>query len=295
MTDPGAMRLVELLRMGKRRLTACGLDDPGLESRILIEHLTGTDRLSAISDPDRTVPADLVARAIAAFDRRAAGEPVHRVLGSREFHGLRLRLSPGTLEPRPDTETLVDAMLPFVSQRVAATGRCSILDLGTGTGAIALALLAAADGAMATGADLSEDALSTARRNAGENGLSARFETCRSDWFKAIFGRYDAIVSNPPYIRSGDIAGLDVEVRGHDPLLALDGGQDGLDAYRVIARDCRHHLQVGGRIGVEIGCDQKSEVIRIFEAVGLLLVSGHKDLGGRDRALIFEESYVIST
>ncbi|MBX3568634.1 MAG: peptide chain release factor N(5)-glutamine methyltransferase [Rhizobiaceae bacterium] len=295
MADIGAMRLVELLRMGKRRLMACGLDDPGLESRMLIEHLTCTDRLTAISEPDRTVPADRVARVIAAFDRRAAGEPVHRILGSREFHGLKLRLSPGTLEPRPDTETLVDAMLPFVSQHVAATGQCRILDLGTGSGAIALALLAAADGAVATGADLSEDALSTARRNAGDNGLSARFETCRSDWFEAIAGRYDAIVSNPPYIRSGEIAGLDVEVRGHDPLLALDGGRDGLDAYRAIARDCRRHLQAGGRIGVEIGHDQKSEVIGIFEAEGLLLVSDHQDLGGRDRALIFGESYAIST
>jgi release factor glutamine methyltransferase len=293
MGEQGAVRLHDLLRAGRARLAACGLEDPGLEARILIEHLTGTDRAVAIADPERLITPETVERVAEALARRERGEPVHRILGVRDFYGLSLALSPATLEPRPDTETLVEAMLAFVRDTAVRTGRCRILDLGTGTGAIALALLSAVPEAVATGTDLSGEALATARRNASDNGLEARFEALASDWFEAISDRYDAIVSNPPYIRTGAITGLDVEVRAHDPRLALDGGADGLDAYRRIAAGCRTFLAPGGRVGVEIGHDQKADVAAIFAAGGLRPVEARRDLGGRDRVLIFADADTI--
>src|SRR5690606_12131695 len=152
--------------------------------------------------------------------RRAAGEPVHRILGFREFYGLKLFLSPATLEPRPDTETLVDAVLPFLRRMAAREGACRVLDLGTGTGALALALLAEVPQATAVGADISVDALATAERNALENGLSSRFQAIRSDWFEKISGTFHAIVANPPYIPSYELETLQSEVRDHDPAMA---------------------------------------------------------------------------
>jgi release factor glutamine methyltransferase len=229
--------------------------------------------------------------AVAAIDeavaRRAAGEPVHRILGFREFYGLRLALSPQTLEPRPDTETLVDALLPIVKAIAAREEACRILDLGTGTGAIALALLSAEPRAVATGVDISDDALATARSNARSLGLSDRFTAIKSDWFGKVSGRYHVIASNPPYIRSVEIETLQKEVRAFDPLRALDGGADGLDAYRIIATQSAAHLEADGVIAVEIGSTQRTDVARIFEQTGFALLKTLADLAGNDRVLAF--------
>lgn len=279
--------LSELLGAARRRLAQAGLDTPELDARLLVEHFTQTSRADAVADPGRAVPADAAAALEAALARRLDGEPVHRILGYREFYGLRLALSPGTLEPRPDTETLVDAMLPFVKSRALAAGGCRILDLGTGTGAIALALLSQAGAATATGVDLSADALTTARGNAEANGLGGRFQTLESDWFETVTGRYDAIVSNPPYIEREAIEALAREVRSFDPVLALDGGADGLDAYRAIAGDAHAHLDADGRIGLEIGNRQKAAVTAVFERSGWRLVEARQDLAGHDRVLVF--------
>ncbi|MER2633741.1 MAG: peptide chain release factor N(5)-glutamine methyltransferase, partial [Rhizobiaceae bacterium] len=224
----------------------------------------------------------------AALRRRIAGESVHRILGHRDFYGLRLGLSAETLEPRPDTEILVDAMLPFVRSAVTSHGNCRILDLGTGTGAIALALLATVEKTTAIGVDIARDALATAGRNAGGLGLGDRFSTLRSDWFSNVNGRFHAIVSNPPYIRQADIATLQPEVRDHDPPAALSGGKDGLDAYRRIAQHAGRHLERQGILGVEIGHDQKEAATRIFQSGGWRLAGERKDLGGQDRVLLFE-------
>lgn len=287
MVDTGATTLDDLLRIGRETLARAGVEDPGLDSRLLVEHFTGTTRTDAISSPKRTVDAATAERVMAAFDRRCAGTPVHRIIGSRAFYGLDLAISPETLEPRPDTETLVDAMLPVVRETVRRRGACRVLDLGTGTGAIALALLAEVTEATATGVDISREALATAARNAEELGLGGRFSTLCSDWFEKVSGRWDAIVSNPPYIPTDDIAGLAREVRDHEPLAALDGGRDGLDAYRWIAAQASIFLELEGHIGVEIGFDQKQDVIAIFLARGFDLVGSAKDLGGNDRALVF--------
>jgi release factor glutamine methyltransferase len=287
MPDGDATTLENLLRVGREMLARAGIDDPALDARLLVEHFTGTTRAHAITAPKRPVEGEVAAHIIAAFERRQAGEPVHRIIGFRAFYGLDLLVSPATLEPRPDTETLVDAVLPLVRETVRLRGSCRILDLGTGTGAIALALLSEVGDATATGVDISREALDTASRNAGRIGLGARFTPLLSDWFENVSGLWDVIVSNPPYIPSESIAGLAREVRDHEPREALDGGDDGLDAYRRIAGQALDFLEQGGRIGLEIGFDQKQQVTAVFLEKGFELAGSAKDLGGNDRVLIF--------
>ncbi|ESW89785.1 peptide chain release factor N(5)-glutamine methyltransferase [Mesorhizobium sp. C280B] len=288
MADSLPATLAPLLREARNRLTAAGIADPALDARLIVEHFSGTSRTQAIADPGRAVDADVTAVIEAALRRRIAGEPVHRILGYREFYGLRLSLSPQTLEPRPDTETLVEAILPFVKAMAAREGGCRILDLGTGTGAIALALLSAVPAATATGVDISQEALATAMRNAGELGLAGRFTALKSDWFEKVSGRYHVIVANPPYIPSDDIGNLQDEVRGFDPRQALDGGVDGLSPYRKIAAGAAAYLELQGRIAVEIGHTQHQQVTEIFSAAGYRSVGVFRDLGGNDRVLVFE-------
>lgn len=284
MTD-APRQLGEVLRAVRERLAQAGIADAALESRILVEGFTGATRTDILLDPNR--PVGPLGPLWEAVERRTKGEPVHRILGYREFYGLRLSLSAETLEPRPDTETLVDAVLPFARSVAEATGACRILDLGTGTGAIVLALLAECPKAIGTGTDVSDDALATATKNADELRLSARFEAKKSDWFAEIDGLYDVIVSNPPYIPSQDIQGLQREVRDFDPLRALDGGKDGLAPYRIIAAEAAAFLTKGGRIAVEIGYDQKDNVSALFEASRFRRIDAVEDLGGNDRVLVF--------
>lgn len=281
------MTLAELLRLARQRLEASGIEDAALDARVLVEHFTGTSRSDAIARPDMVTEAQAVVVVEAALERRSAGEPVHRILGFREFYGLELSLSAQTLEPRPDTEILIDAILPFMRDVAAREGACRVLDLGTGTGAIALALLANVPDATAIGVDVSPDALATAARNAAGLGFADRFTALRSDWFSQINGRFHVIASNPPYIRSEDIAGLQAEVRLFDPVRALDGGEDGLQPYRVIAAQAAGHLEQDGAVVVEIGNTQRLEVISIFENEGFRLLEARRDLGGNDRVLLF--------
>ncbi|RWQ24247.1 peptide chain release factor N(5)-glutamine methyltransferase [Mesorhizobium sp.] len=286
MTDlPDA--LGPLLREARARLGTT-VDDPALDARLIVEHFSGTTRTQAIADPERRLGAGIVAEIDAALRRRAGGEPVHRILGYREFYGLRLSLSPETLEPRPDTETLVEAILPFVKAVAAREGGCRILDLGTGTGAIALALLSVVPTASATGVDLSAGALATAASNAGKLGLADRFTALQSDWFEKVFGRYHVIAANPPYITTEDIGNLQDEVRNFDPRLALDGGADGLNPYRTIAAQAARFLEAEGRIAVEIGHTQSDEVCEIFAAAGYMPGGVFRDLGRNDRVIVFE-------
>ncbi|RST85549.1 peptide chain release factor N(5)-glutamine methyltransferase [Aquibium carbonis] len=276
-----------VLRRTRGALAAAGIADASLDARLIVEHATSTDRMDVIRDPGRPVSRDEALAIEALLARRLAGEPVHRILGHRDFYGLTLGLSPDTLEPRPDTETLVDLVLPRL-RRAAAEGRpCRILDLGTGTGAIALAVLVQIPQAHAVAADIAPGAVETARRNALTNGLSERFETVVSDWFGHVSGCFDAILSNPPYITDTEYAALAREVKDHDPVRALVAGADGLDAYRAIAAGAAQHLRPGGIVGLEIGASQKRAVTALFETEGYVLLDAASDLGGRDRALVF--------
>ena len=279
--------VADALAAARKRLQAAGIDDPLLDARLLIAEVVDFSLTDFVMKPDRPVTVEENTRIITMIERRASGEPVHRILGHREFHGLDLLLSKETLEPRPDTEVLVDTLQPALKKVILARGSARILDMGTGTGAIALALLKECPDATGIGSDISADALETAARNAARNGLAGRFETIRSDWFEKISGRFDIIVSNPPYIRTDIVATLDQEVRNHDPMAALDGGQDGLAPYRLIAADAGRFLVENGIVGVEIGFDQRLDVSAIFASHGFSLLDAVKDYGGNDRVLTF--------
>lgn len=287
MSTAAEASVANALAAARKRLQAAGIADPLLDARLLIAEVVGFSLTDFVMKPDRAVTPEESARIAAMIERRANGEPVHRILGHREFHGLDLLLSKETLEPRPDTEVLVDTLLPALKKTVSAKGSARILDMGTGTGAICLALLKECPEVTGIGSDISDDALETAARNAARNDLGARFEAIRSDWFEKISGRFDIIVSNPPYIKTDIVATLDQEVRIHDPMAALDGGQDGLAPYRLIAADAGRFLVENGIVGVEIGFDQRLDVSAIFASYGFSLLDAVKDYGGNDRVLTF--------
>ncbi|MGE6742512.1 peptide chain release factor N(5)-glutamine methyltransferase [Allorhizobium pseudoryzae] len=270
----------------RKRFAEAGLPDAATDARVLVAGLLDLSPTEMVLNGERVLSADEIARIDSAAVRRIHREPVHRILGFREFYGLRFMLSPETLEPRPDTEVLVDAVLrharPIFGDR---PGR--MLDLGTGTGAILIALLSELPNFCGVAADISAGALETARLNAQFNGVSDRFATVETDWFAKIEGRFDIIVSNPPYITTDIIAELEPDVRIFDPDLALDGGIDGLDAYRAIANGAAAFLSDDGVIGLEIGYDQKQAVTDLFLTQGYTLIESVTDYGGNDRALIF--------
>lgn len=279
--------LSALYRSARSRLTDAGVDSAALDARLLVQQATGSSLDDIVCRPAQPVSAEAEAWLDEALQRRLAGEPVHRILGRREFFGLELELSPETLEPRADTEALVELALAEGSRIVRANGACRILDLGTGTGAIGLALASGLPEATVTLTDVSADALATAGRNAETLGLAGRVATLASDWFDHVEGVFDLIVSNPPYIPSAQIGSLAREVRDFDPLRALDGGADGLDAYRAIADGAGRHLAGGGVVAVEIGAGQKDDVVRLFGARNFRHDATGKDLSGHDRALLF--------
>lgn len=231
----------------------------------------------------------LSAEALARLDdfsaRRVAGEPVWRILGEREFWGLPFRLSRATLEPRPDSETIVEtALAQFAGRR---DEKLELLDLGTGTGCLLIALLSELQRARGLGIDLSDEACRTAAGNAALNGVDDRATFRQGSWTEGLTGRFDLIVSNPPYIPSAEIATLSVEVREHDPLLALDGGADGLGPYRFFASTLPPLLTPGGVIVFEIGAGQGPDVVALMRAGGFEFRGSRNDLGGHERALIF--------
>jgi release factor glutamine methyltransferase len=212
------------------------------------------------------------------------GEPVARILGEAEFWGLRLRLNQDTLVPRAETETLVEVVLAEARKRLSREIR--ICDLGTGSGAIVIALLSELTLARAVATDVSEAALAMAKQNAERHGLAARIDFHAADFADRPSGPFDIVVSNPPYIRSEEIAGLQREVRGHDPHRALDGGPDGLDAYRVIIDGADELLAEDGLLALEIGHDQGSAVVGLCREAGLGAPRIEQDLGRRDRVVV---------
>lgn len=214
--------------------------------------------------------------------RRLNGESVARILGYKAFYGLDFALGPATLEPRPDTELLVDLALT----RLPTGGK--LLDLGTGTGCIPISILHNRSDATGLATDLAAGALDVARANAGRHAVAGRLAFAQGDWFEALSGRaeaFDLIVSNPPYIESAVVAGLAREVRDFDPLLALDGGPDGLGPYRIIAGQAGRWLRDGGHVLVEIGHDQGARAAALFTEAGFADVRVHRDLAGLDRVV----------
>ncbi|KAB2662786.1 peptide chain release factor N(5)-glutamine methyltransferase [Brucella tritici] len=271
----------------RTRLRAAGLDTPDLDARLLVEWATGKTRLDLISEPEQLVDSAVIETLSDALDRREKGEPVHRIMGVREFFGLPFRLSAATLEPRPDTEVLVELVIPALEALAGKNSVLELLDMGTGTGAIVISLLHRFEHAHGIGLDMAEGALAMARINAVANGVSDRFAALKSDWFQNVSGLFHLIVSNPPYIPHEDIAELSREVRNHDPLAALDGGADGLNFYRALAQKAADHLYKDGMVAVEIGAGQFQDVEALFESAGFSLAGDASDLGGHRRAMLF--------
>ena len=268
------------------RFKSGAVDSAELDARILVGAVLGLDLTGMIAAANRPLTPDEAARLEHFAVRRLAGEPVARILGTREFWGLALQLSAATLVPRPDTETVVELALEMLRAAPRPDHPLRIADIGTGSGAILLALLSELPDACGIGTDISELALQTAHSNANDLGLADRASFVACDYAAALSGPFDLIVANPPYIRSADIAGLAIEVRDHDPLRALDGGADGLDAYRTLIPQAARLLAQRGALVVEAGQGQSDDIKRLMLAAGLTLQWPPKaDLAGIRRAV----------
>lgn len=283
MTDvTSAMTIAEARRALGNAFRAAAIETPELDARILIGHALARDHAALVAGATRSLEAGEAAQIAALAARRLAGEPVARIVGQREFWGLLLSVTPAVLVPRPETETVVELALELVGADRARPLR--IADLGTGSGAILLALLAELPQASGIGTDISPDALAVACANARSLRLERRARFIESDFGRALEGPFDLVVSNPPYVASRDIAQLSREVRDHDPRRALDGGEDGLNAYRRIAADAPRLLGAGNLV-VEIGAGQAEDVTAVFAEKGLAVTRFRHDLLGTVRAL----------
>ena len=274
--------LVQAWTQARDRLKAARLDSPVIDARLLVEAAADATRADIVTDPYRAVTPDQAATLEGYLQRRERREPVSRILGRKGFWKIMLRVTPDVLSPRPDTETVVQEALAAFGEHQAF----DLLDLGVGSGAIALAILAERPRARGLGIDVSEEAIAVARENAANLGLEGRLALLRGDWTQGLGdGLFDLVVSNPPYIPTPVIATLDPEVREHDPRLALDGGDDGLNAYRTLAPEVLRVLKPGGRFLVEIGHDQSAAVEALFRRAGAQDLRTVPDLATRDRVV----------
>lgn len=261
-------------------LRAAAIENPRIAARILLAHAMRTSTETILRDPRAAVPPEAVARFRDGLERRLAHVPMAHIIGHAGFWTLDLEVGAETLIPRPDSESLIEAVM---AEGIAPE---RILDLGTGTGCLLLAALSEFPAAQGVGIDLVPAAAALARRNAEINGLASRAHFMVGDWAAALRGRFDLILSNPPYIERMAIAGLMTEVSRHEPVSALDGGADGLDAYRAILADAPRILAPGGRIVLELGAGQGAAVSALAAAAGLSVRGIRADLGGIPRAII---------
>jgi len=272
------MSIREVLVVGTKTLRDGGIDGATRDARLLLADAMGlgVDRLTI--EAEKTVSQMDLETFSAMLDRRVGHEPVARILGRRAFWGRDFMVTPDVLDPRPETETLIAAALE-------GAPAAQILDMGTGTGILALTLLAEWPQARAVASDVSEEALIVCVKNAGQHGLGAQLSVVVSDWYQQIDGQFDLIVSNPPYIAAAEMGDLAEEVRQFDPFIALSPGGDGLDAYREIAAGAPAHLVPDGRILVEIGPTQGAAVSALFQDAGLSETTVFPDMDGRPRVV----------
>jgi release factor glutamine methyltransferase len=281
----GDERIAAIRRDLAARFRAGGLDSPDLDARLLVGHALGLDHASLVRDAERALGRVDLAGIEALAARRLAGSPVARITGVKEFWGLPFQITPAVLVPRPDTETVVETALALIDRDGARTRRLRIADLGTGSGAILIALLHELPDAWGVGTDCDPAALATARANSSRLGVAARASFVACDFGAALAGGADLIVANPPYIATDEIAALAPEVRDFDPRGALDGGPDGLGAYRAIAADAGRLLARGAHVVMEIGAGQADAVSTLAAAAGLGSIAVAPDLAGIGRVV----------
>ena len=266
-----------------RRLAAAGIENARAEARLLVCHALGVGPETLIADPERSVCRAERDGIDASVRRRSRREPMAYVLGRREFWGLTFGVSPDTLDPRPDSETVIEAALEFTADGAA---ELDILDLGTGCGCLVLSLLSELANSRGLGIDISAGAVAVARANARSLGLAARCRFEIGDWGADLTGPFEVIVANPPYIPAAEIDRLAPEIARFEPRQALDGGGDGLAAYREVAPAIARLLAPDGVAIVEIGADQEADVTKIAARSGLVPVAMRTDLAGRPRCLV---------
>lgn len=288
------MTLAQFLRLATDRLQQAGIDNPSLDARWLFCHALNNDRAQLLSQSQRILTTGEQAQIDALITRRAAHEPVARIIGAREFWGLRFSLNEATLEPRPDSETVVEVVLKILDASDLRGKKLRLLDLGTGTGCLLLSLLHEQPSATGIGIDIAPRAVEQARQNAQALELQTRASFHVDDWFaglragdstKNTIPKFDVIVSNPPYIPASDIANLMPEVRNHDPLRALDGGADGRDPYRHLIPQLKDFLNPKGLVVFEVGIDQAHDVAALLETHAFINIHLYKDLGGIERCV----------
>lgn len=272
-------------RSAKRFLTAqfseAGISTPDIDARILVLAAAGLTHSQLISHGTDTLPEGVITRIHDYAQRRLSGQPVDHILGVRGFYGREFKVSQDVLSPRPDSEALIDRALTFLSGRAAP----HILDLGTGSGALAITLLAECPTALGVCTDISEPALNVAKENAQTHNVQGRLTFITSNWFEQVTGEYDLIISNPPYIDGAAMKTLSPEVTQFDPALALYGGEDGLTAYRVLAAQASAYLKNGGLLVLEIGYDQGQSIPTLLSNAGWRDIAVYKDLAGQDRCV----------
>jgi release factor glutamine methyltransferase len=279
----GTHRLGGLFRDTVGRLTAAGIASPALDARLLVCAATGLGHERLIGEPDRVVSVGEVDRLEAMIARRIGREPVSRILGEREFWGRNFTVAPSTLDPRPDSETLVELALDLAGSQNSP--RPTIVDLGTGTGCLLISLLADLHNAQGIGIDIDAAALTVAASNARRHLAPGRAHFVCGDWMDPIGGSVDLIIANPPYIETDEIAHLAPEVAEYDPRRALDGGGDGLDAYRRIAEAAMAHINPGGALLLEIGSGQEARVGELLIEGGFSVAGTRSDLSGTIRCI----------
>ncbi len=276
------LTLVKAWTAAKDRLKDAGVDQPSIDARLMLEVAAGVTRTEIVTDPYRELTAEQIATLDEYLARRTRREPVSHIIGRKGFWKILLQVNKNVLTPRPETEVIVDEVLKAFPEQMPF----SMLDLGVGSGTILLAVLAERPAAKGLGVDASDEALAVARDNAANLDLNTRAALMHGDWTAGLGdATFDLVVSNPPYIPTAVIETLEPEVRDHEPRLALDGGEDGLEAYRLLAPEILRVLKPGGMFAVEIGYDQSKAVEALFNAAGAQQVRTVKDLSTHDRVV----------
>jgi len=280
------MTIGEALALATRRLAAAGIEAARLDARLLLASVAGMSASAVLLEPERALAPETEAAFNGFVDRRCRREPVSRIVGRREFWSLDFAITLATLDPRPDSEALVEAALA----QFAPEPPRRVLDLGSGTGCLLLAVLSERPSWTGIGIDIAEDAVAVGRANARTLDLAGRAHFQNGDWGQGLSGPFDLILSNPPYIPSREIPGLAPEVSAYDPRRALDGGEDGLDAYRALAPAIARLLAPKGFAVIELGKGLAEEIARLMCATGLTEIDRRRDLAGVERCLVLGKS-----